>query len=131
MPLVAELALEAYRGHVVLVDFFASWCEPCRKATPHYAQLKKSHLDLEIVIVDLDETSEVLLGLLPDPNVVHVVLDPNSTVAAACLVETMPTVLIFDRKSVLRERLQLSAADPAIVAAKVAAVFADDTRAHQ
>ena len=40
-----EVALKQYRGHIVLLDFFATWCFPCRQAIPELIRLRKKYQD--------------------------------------------------------------------------------------
>jgi len=53
------VSLSDYRGKVVLIDFWASWCRPCRLESPKLVQLhnKYSSLDFDILSVSLDGTS--------------------------------------------------------------------------
>lgn len=55
-----DLRLSSYRGKVVLLDFWASWCEPCRVETPHLIELQKKYGDegLQIVGVSMDDSPE-------------------------------------------------------------------------
>ena len=54
------LRLSAYRGKVVLLDFWATWCDPCREETPHFVELQQKYADrgLQIIGVSMDDTSE-------------------------------------------------------------------------
>ena len=54
------LRLSAYRGKVVLLDFWATWCDPCREETPHFVELQRQYADrgLQIIGVSMDDTSE-------------------------------------------------------------------------
>jgi thiol-disulfide isomerase/thioredoxin len=52
-----NLQLSAYRGKVVLLDFWATWCEPCREETPHFVELQHKYGDqgLQIIGVSMDD----------------------------------------------------------------------------
>lgn len=52
--------LSAYRGRVVLLDFWATWCEPCREETPHFVELQDKYRDqgLQILGVSMDDDAE-------------------------------------------------------------------------
>jgi len=52
-----DLSLSDLRGKVVLIDFWASWCGPCRKENPHVVKLYKKYKDqgFEILSVSLDK----------------------------------------------------------------------------
>jgi thiol-disulfide isomerase/thioredoxin len=47
------IALDALEGKVVLVEFWATWCPPCRKSIPHLIELDKKHRDAGLSIVSL------------------------------------------------------------------------------
>jgi thiol-disulfide isomerase/thioredoxin len=52
-----KLALSSFKGKIVLIDFWASWCGPCRKEMPHVVNLYKKYKDkgFEIYGVSLDQ----------------------------------------------------------------------------
>src|SRR5579864_1393303 len=55
-----DLRLSSYRGKVVLLDFWASWCEPCRVETPHLIELQQKYGDrgLQIIGISMDDSPE-------------------------------------------------------------------------
>lgn len=52
-----DLRLSSYRGKVVLLDFWASWCAPCREETPHLIDLQNKYggRGLQIIGVSMDD----------------------------------------------------------------------------
>ena len=52
------VALADYRGKVVLLNFWATWCEPCRQEIPEFIQLQKSNSKLQILGISLDDSEE-------------------------------------------------------------------------
>lgn len=54
------LRLSDYRGKVVLLDFWATWCEPCREETPHMVEWQNKYRDqgLQIIGVSMDDGPE-------------------------------------------------------------------------
>lgn len=60
-----EFVMSEHRGKVVVLNFWATWCEPCKKEIPHFAQLQKKYADsVEVVIIN-GETNDAQ-GLLDD-----------------------------------------------------------------
>jgi peroxiredoxin len=54
------LDLSAYRGKVVLLDFWATWCDPCREEIPHFVELQIKYRDqgLQIIGISMDDGPE-------------------------------------------------------------------------
>ena len=55
-----KLDLSSYRGNVVLLDFWATWCDPCREEIPHFVELQDKYGDqgLQIIGVSMDDGPE-------------------------------------------------------------------------
>jgi cytochrome c biogenesis protein CcmG/thiol:disulfide interchange protein DsbE len=95
------LDLAAYRGKVVLVDFWASWCAPCRESFPWMAEMRAKYGErgLVVVAVDVDEDAEDGARFLAKAggDFVHVA-DPAGRLPEAYGVRVMPSSLVFDRE---------------------------------
>ena len=53
-----QLELSAYRGKVVLLDFWATWCDPCRDEIPHFAELQDKYRDQGLLIIGVSMDDE-------------------------------------------------------------------------
>lgn len=100
-----RVSLRQHQGKVVLIDFWASWCEPCKRELPELEKLGRElgPRGLVILAVNIDEqraNAERMarqLGLtLP------VALDPDGKVAGTWDPPKMPTSYLVDRKGVVR-----------------------------
>lgn len=94
------------RGKVVLLDVWATWCEPCRDSLPLYQDLAKEYgpKGLRVVTVNVDADSSAIDAFMTDNKLtLPVVIDPSANVAEADLrVKVMPTSFLVDRQGVLR-----------------------------
>jgi thiol-disulfide isomerase/thioredoxin len=94
----ANVALEAARGRVVLVHFFATWCEPCREELPALnrlaARANGSVKVLAIAVADADQRVQRFFGSTPVD--FPILLDRDRAVAKAWSVATLPTTFVLD-----------------------------------
>lgn len=94
-------------GRVVVVDFWASWCEPCKRSFPDldalYAELHDRGLEVLAVSVD-EKRSEADAFLASRPHRLTVLFDPPAKAAEAFGVEGMPTTVVVDRRGLVRAR---------------------------
>ena len=99
------LSLSNYRGKVVLVDFWASWCSPCRQSLPLYTGLQADFpvADFAILAVGLDEDVADARAFLREHPVKYVALqDPKGDVAQAFGLKGMPSSYLIDRQGIVR-----------------------------
>lgn len=98
------LDLARYRGRVVLVDFWASWCSPCRSSIPwlNAMQAKYAGQGLVIIGVNVDkERADAERFLAETPIHFEVVYDPDGRLPAQYDVPVMPSSFVFDRSGAL------------------------------
>ena len=93
--------LAQYRGKVVIVSFWASWCGPCRKELPVLGHFQKviGHDALEVIAINLKEPRRDFLGVLRanrnlDLTYVH---DAKGVTSDQYGVEVLPNMFVIDR----------------------------------
>lgn len=95
-----EIQLEQYKGKVVYLDFWASWCGPCKKSFPWMNQLKKE-LDpnsFVIVAVNLDKEKNLADEFLKENHAeFDIVFDPQAVNAKKFKVKGMPSSYLIDQ----------------------------------
>jgi len=97
--------LDALRGRVVYLDFWASWCAPCRQSFPWMEAMRKAHQaeGLTVIAVNVDrdraDADRFLKQFHPG---FDVRFDPEGTLAQRFKVSGMPTSLIIDRHGAVR-----------------------------
>ena len=102
----ATVRLGAYKGHVLLVDFWASWCPPCEAAFPALDALSHEFEPRGVVVlaVNVDEQrrdADAFLNAHP-PHTMTVLFDPKGAAPLAFGVRGMPTSFVIDRAGAVR-----------------------------
>ncbi len=100
-----NVRLSEKRGEVLLVNFWASWCGPCRQEMPLLNALHQrySKLGFNVVGVNVDKDSALANKLLKDiPVTFPVLLDNTGAVSASYNVSAMPTTVLIDRDGNMR-----------------------------
>ena len=98
----AAFSWEAYRGKVVLVDFWATWCGPCRREMPNVIALREKLKDrgFEVVGVSLDEDQEALAAFLEENALPWETIAGEGTqdLADTYGVRGIPTMMLVDKE---------------------------------
>ena len=95
------VTLESLRGKVVLVNFWATWCIPCRKEIPSmqrlWLQLDQSKLHILAIDIGEDETAiNNFLGAFNPPPTFPIILDKESATLKTWPVKALPTTFLID-----------------------------------
>jgi len=93
-------SLSSYRGKLVLLNFWATWCPPCREEMPSMQRLYDTYKDsgLEIIAVDLQENNSIVNSFLDEYNIdFTVLLDKTGEVGSMYGAANIPTTYLIDR----------------------------------
>jgi thiol-disulfide isomerase/thioredoxin len=100
-----QVNLANYKGQVVLINFWASWCGPCRKEMPILEQLNKAYKSkgVQLVGVNVEPNSDDALKYLKNiPVSFPILFDRTSNVSKLYQVQGMPNTVILDRSGKVR-----------------------------
>lgn len=103
---VGEVTLESLRGKVVYLDFWASWCGPCRVSFPLLEQLREELAPdgFEVLAINVDEVESDARQFLSEIPVSYpVVRDAQGITPQTFGILGMPTGYLIDRQGVVRE----------------------------
>ena len=102
----STIHLANYRGQVVLLNFWASWCVPCVEELPGLLELHRERPDLAILAVSIDTDQDAYARFIERRHVNFVtVRDPDQTAAKLYHTEGWPETYIIDRQGVIRRKL--------------------------
>jgi thiol-disulfide isomerase/thioredoxin len=99
------LRIADLKGQVVLLDFWASWCVPCRRSFPAVDLLSRElgPKGVTTVAVNVDEVQRNAFTFLEKyPHTMTIAFDPAGTVAEAFHLQAMPSSLLIDRAGRVR-----------------------------
>lgn len=95
------ISLKQYRGKVVYVDFWASWCGPCRQSLPALNDIRQEFRQkgFEVIAINLDEERDDAMEFLKEfPVAYPTARDTSGKVPEAYGLVGMPTAYLIDRK---------------------------------
>ena len=97
-----------FKGKVVVIDFWATWCPPCREEIPGYIEMTKKHGKdgLVIIGISLDQAGPgVVRPFIAKSGINYpIVMGDDATVAAFGGVEGIPTTFLIDRDGMIRDK---------------------------
>ena len=100
-----NIRLSEHLGDVVLINFWASWCGPCRQEMPHLDALQSKYAGLGFTVlgINVEQDPEAALSMLRQiPVNFPVLLDTDSNVSELYNVDAMPATVLVDREGVIR-----------------------------
>jgi len=100
-----------YKGKVLVLDFYATWCEPCRRSVPHLIELQKKYEDQGLHVIGLnvggpDDPAEVP-AFAKEFGIQYTLAQPDEELVTVLLgdEQAIPQTFVFDRQGQLAQRL--------------------------
>jgi thiol-disulfide isomerase/thioredoxin len=97
-----RVTLAASRGKITVLDFWATWCKPCLAAMPRLDRVARSHPDVAVIAVNLDDAAAARALFDQRGYAMTLVADAGDT-SQRYSVSTIPHTVIIDRRGVVRE----------------------------
>lgn len=89
---------------MVFLDFYASWCEPCKIELPLVEAWWRRHRDAIVVPVDVGESRSIAAAFAHRHSLSNVALDPQSTAQTLFGVQGFPTIVVIDASGHIRAK---------------------------
>ncbi len=98
--------LDDHRGKAVLVNYWATWCPPCRVETPGLVRLANEYKSkgLEVVGISLDEDIAAIRPFVDEYKILYLILLPTDRTNLSLMVEVLPTTVLYDRQGRVAKR---------------------------
>ncbi|TDO94843.1 peroxiredoxin [Halanaerobium saccharolyticum] len=102
-----EVSLSDYRGKKVFLNFWASWCPPCRKEMPDMQKLHEEYGDEVVILaVNVGESKSAAANFMMENGLeFSVLLDTDKSTAQNYLVRGIPTSYFLDQNGVIQEKV--------------------------
>jgi thiol-disulfide isomerase/thioredoxin len=94
--------LTQHRGRVVFLDFWASWCEPCKISLPLVEKYARAHPEVDVIPVDVGEPRAVVEAFAKSHGLRHVAMDPKSLSQGFFQIQGFPTMVVIDPQGRIR-----------------------------
>lgn len=101
-----SVSQDNYRGHVLVLDFFATWCQPCRESIPHLVEMNRKYGKQGLYVLGLsaDEDGERLVkAFAEEQRISYPVALAGETTLADFGVRSVPVMIVVDKKGKVAE----------------------------
>jgi peroxiredoxin len=127
----ASVKLSDYKGRVVLLDFWATWCYGCGLEIPWFIDYQNKYKDsgLAVIGVSMDDDGwKVVKPFIEEKKMNYAVVLGNADLAKLYKVETMPVTVLIDREGKIAESY-FGMVDRAACEARIQSLLKDDAKA--
>ncbi|HEV3157728.1 MAG TPA: TlpA disulfide reductase family protein [Candidatus Baltobacteraceae bacterium] len=99
-----RVTLAELRGKIIVLDFWATWCGPCRKSLPLVEDFARRNPDIRVLAVDVGEPPAIVAAFVQSRSLENVGLDVDKRIARAYDVNSYPTIVMIDSRGTYRRR---------------------------
>jgi len=102
------VTLANYRGYVLIMDFFATWCIPCKESIPHLNDLNRKYgkQGLQILGVSVDESESEVKSFSAERKVSYPIALAGEDLQTDYGLRSIPTIYLIDKKGAVAEKFQ-------------------------
>lgn len=100
------VTLSQFRGKPVLLNFWASWCQPCREEMPYLQQIYNNNKDKGLVFyaIDIGESPDTINKFFQDNSLfMPVLLDSDKSVSQSYQITGIPETFLIDKNGIIRK----------------------------
>lgn len=99
------VSLGEYRGKVVVLDFWASWCGPCRMSIPALERIHQQYKDRGVVVLGINVSENIdTAAFMRQMGASYTVLSGGDDVAREYNVKGIPTLLVISKEGIIKYR---------------------------
>lgn len=124
-----QFTLTGLRGQVVILNFWATWCPPCRQEMPAIEEVYRTYRDrgLAVMAINVQEAEQETRAFVDEMGLTFPVLpDRDGSVSTLYRVTSLPTTFIVDRAGIIREIAVGGPLSRAYIASTVAPLLAEE-----
>ena len=101
-----SFSLANQRGHVVFLDFWATWCEPCKVELPMITKFAQAHPDAVVVPVNVGQIRPIVSAYVSEHHLGNVAIDPGAVSQGYFQLDGFPTMVVIDPEGKIRATWQ-------------------------
>jgi len=102
------ITLSALRGKVILIDFWATWCGPCRESIPHLVHLRNTYQGKGFEVIGLSEDKgdvETVRNFVKSLDIPYPIAMSPQDVSRSYGVSALPTAFLIDREGKIQQKM--------------------------
>jgi thiol-disulfide isomerase/thioredoxin len=102
-----KITLDNYKGYVLVIDFFTTWCVPCRESIPHIVNLNRRYGSQGLQILGLsadDDGEKVVKAFITDKKINYPVALVGEDLTTDYGIRSIPTLYVINKKGIIAEK---------------------------